>query len=145
MTEDQHVSTICLTDLDYFDHLTARMPTEAECARGYPADVPVIVVHKGGLAGELAYRADLTEITIDNTPAPDPEGTREAIRSVIHHVMEDMWNSLDDLGLLARATGRTNRDVLRLATERRQWRKDEWDAHAALNRERYGFDLPKPE
>jgi hypothetical protein len=140
MTRKQHVSTICLTDIDYFEKITARMPTDTELEKGWPANVPVLVMHKGGLAGDMAYRADLTEFTIDTTPAPDPEGTREDIRSVLYHVMEDLWNSLDDLGLLARATGRTSRDIARLARERRQWRTDEWDGSAALHRERYGPD-----
>jgi hypothetical protein len=145
MPEKEDIATVCLTDLDHFESLTARMPTEDECARGYPAGVPVIVVRKGARAGEMAYRSDLTEFTIDTTPAPDPEGTREAIRSVLHHVMEDMGNNLDTLFRLASATGRTNRDVLRVAAEREQWRKDQWDAYAALDRERYGSDLPTPE
>lgn len=114
MASEENLLTIRLTDIDGFERITARMPTEHECRRGYPAGVPVVVMRKHGLADELVYRADLTEFTIDNSPPPDPDGTRAAASHAIGHVTEQLRNYTDDLAHLAVALRQSPRSVVEL-------------------------------
>lgn len=118
---------LCLSDIEDFESLTARMPTADECTAipGLSAEVPVLVMRRAGR--DQLYPAELITVTLDTTPAPDPDGMRETVRAVLHHVAEDISNSAEDLTWLARSLkgSGARRDPGDVLAELRKRRADE--------------------
>lgn len=92
---------LCLSDIDDFEALTARMPTEVERREQGITDegVPVLVMRRAGR--EQVYRADLITVTVDTSPVPDPGEVIDATRRMLEYAVEALGNVQYDLGELA--------------------------------------------
>lgn len=113
---------VCLSEIDGFEYVTARMPTPDEC-RDYKlcGDAPVLVMRRRGR--EQLYAADMVKLTVDSGLPPDPDAVRDAARYVFKCVLEDLDNVRATIADLASA--REAQKIIRLADECRQERTAE--------------------
>jgi hypothetical protein len=113
---------LCLSDIDGFESMIARMPTSEECRdNGLSADAPVLIMRRRG-GNKLIYAASTVRLTIDTSPAPAPSAVRDAARYVVEQILEDLDNVRVMIADLCHAAESPSREIVRLADEYRQQR-----------------------
>jgi hypothetical protein len=112
--------------VDYAATFTARMPTDDELARGYPAGAPVLVIDCGGPNGSQVLPHYIGVTVGDPHGAPEPDAVRDAAVYVLGIIGERLGNLGADLGGLAGAFGRSPCSVVDLAGEVREEEAAAW-------------------
>ncbi len=132
---DQHVQTETTTYADqqaqgkrtiHVGHavtVAARMPTAAECARGYPVGSPVLVVTGWGC--DKIYPQGYELAFDDPHGQPEADETREAAAYVLGTVSEELANIRGRVGDLRNALRGTPCRVTELAGQVREARENE--------------------
>jgi hypothetical protein len=116
---------LCLSDIDGFESIIARMPTPEECRdQEFSPDLPVLVMRLRGGRNQV-YRADLVALTISSDPPPTPDTVHDAARYILRSICEDLDNALADLSRLDEAVSASPRKVVTMAAEVRRRREDE--------------------
>jgi class 3 adenylate cyclase len=108
---------ICLSDIEGFESMIARMPTQKE--RGQlriAANVPVLVMQRHGGHKQL-FRADGVTLTIDSTPPPAAWDVHDAVRYVLDCILEDLASVLSDMEWLNAAMTGPQRNLVKIAAE----------------------------
>lgn len=114
-TVDQ-VMSLCLSDIEGFESVTARMPTPEERRElRIAANVPVLVMQRHGR--KQFYPADLVTLTIDSTPPPAAWDVHDAVRYVLGCIVEDLQSVLSDVERLNDAMTGPQRNLVKLAAE----------------------------
>lgn len=114
---------LCLSDINGFESMIARMPTPEERQRdGIAADAPVLVMRRGGK--EQIYPAALVVLTIDTSPPAAPSPVRDAACYVIGEILEDLDNVRAKITDLYHAAQSPPSEIVRLADECRQQAAD---------------------
>lgn len=122
---DHQTMTMCLSDIEGFESLYARMPTPEERRElNIRPAVPVLVVRRHG--EEQLYRADQTTLTIDPGPPPTTNEVHDATSYLLGCILEEIENILSDVAFFNAAMSRSPRNLVKIAAEFRQRREDEF-------------------
>lgn len=123
-----------IANLHYLTHsaiITARMPTLDECADGYPADAPVLVVTRPGAqlaAGTARPHATVFPAAAVAIAVGDPEGTpggtevTDAAAEIFGMIAEDLESTRQKMAMLAAAARTSPGAITRLAGQLRHER-----------------------
>ncbi len=114
--------SLCLSEIDGFESIIARMPTSEECRdSGLCADAPVLVMRRRG-GHEQLYRADQVTLTIDSGPPSAAWDLHDAARYVLECICEDLENIICDAARLDASMSGPPRNLIKIADEFRQRR-----------------------
>ena len=120
---DEYPGERLTVHIDHAATVTARMPTTDECARGYPKDVPVLVVVDGIADKVFPY---FVALTFDNPHGqPEPDAARDAALYVLDIIGQDLNLVNGRVDELIGAVSRSPCSVAHLADEVREDRAAE--------------------
>lgn len=115
---DEYPGEKLTVHIDHAAAVTARMPTADECARGYPQDVPVLVVADGAKDKVFPYFVALT--FDDPHRQPEPNAVGEAALYVLDTIGQDLNLVNARVDELIGAVRRSPYSVTHLADEVRE-------------------------
>ena len=121
---DQHAAESLAVHIDHAAVVAVRMPTAEECARGYQAGAPVIVVADGGR--DEVFPSWVTLSFDDPHGQPEPDAVQDAARYVAAIIGEQLHNVGGMVTDLAAALRRSPCSVTHLADEVREEEKAAW-------------------
>lgn len=105
--------------------IRVRMPTAEECARGYPAGDPVLVVSDGSLTDKVF--PCWIQVTVDSPHGtPEPDAVAQAAVYVLGIIGERLNNLTADIGDLAGAFSWSPCSVTDLAGQVREQEAASW-------------------
>lgn len=104
--------------------ITARMPSDEECTSGYAPGMPVLAVTSPD-GQTRAYPADMVALVIGDREATADEA-RDAARSVLANITEDLGNLGAKLDEFHRALGQSPGSLVHLAARLADEREQEW-------------------
>jgi hypothetical protein len=122
---DQYPGEKLTVHIDRAAAVTARMPTQEECAAGYPPGAPVLVVEDGGTGGKVFPH--LVALTFDDPHGqPAPDAVRDAALFVLRAIGQDLSLVHARIGDLIGAFRRSPCAVAHLAVEVREEQAAAW-------------------